>query len=47
MKKMLKDKEISEDDEKRALKSVQEITDGHVKQLDELLAKKEQELMTV
>ena len=47
LKKLLKDKEISEDDEKRALKSVQEITDEHVKQLDELLAKKERELMTV
>ncbi len=47
LKKMLKDKEISEDDEKRALKSVQELTDEHIKQIDELLKKKEQELMTV
>jgi ribosome recycling factor len=47
LKKLMKDKEISEDDEKRALKSVQESTDEHIKQLDELLAKKEKELMTV
>jgi ribosome recycling factor len=47
LKKLLKDKEISEDDEKRALKSVQELTDEHVKQLDEMMKKKEEELMTV
>ena len=47
LKKLLKDKEISEDDEKRALKSVQEITDEHIKQLDEFFTKKEQELLTV
>ncbi len=47
LKKLMKDKEISEDDEKRALKSVQESTDEHIKQLDELLQKKEKELMTV
>jgi ribosome recycling factor len=47
LRKLLKDKEISEDDEKRALKSVQELTDEHVKQLDEMMKKKEQELMTV
>jgi ribosome recycling factor len=47
LKKMLKDKEISEDDEKRALKEVQEITDEHVKKADEIVKKKDQELMTV
>jgi ribosome recycling factor len=47
LKKMLKDKEISEDDEKRALKEVQELTDEHVKKVDEIVKKKEQELMTV
>ena len=47
LKKMLKQKEISEDDEKRTLKSIQEITDEHIKKLDELMKKKEQELMTV
>lgn len=47
LKKMLKDKEISEDDEKRALKEVQDLTDGHVKKADEIAKKKEDELMTV
>jgi len=47
LKKLLKDKEISEDDEKRALKEIQELTDGHVKKIDETVKKKEQELMTV
>jgi ribosome recycling factor len=47
LKKRLKQKEISEDEEKRALKSVQELTDEHIKKLDEMLKKKEQELMTV
>ncbi len=47
LKKMLKDKEISEDDEKRALKDVQDLTDAHVKKVDEIVKNKEQELMTV
>ncbi len=47
LKKMLKDKEISEDEEKRALKEVQELTDLHVKKADEIVKKKDQELMTV
>jgi ribosome recycling factor len=47
LKKRLKQKDISEDDEKRALKSVQELTDEHIKKLDEMMKKKEQELMTV
>lgn len=47
LKKLLKDKEISEDDEKRALKEVQDLTDEHVKKVDDIVAKKEQELMTV
>ena len=47
LKKMLKDKEISEDDERRALKEVQQLTDLHVKKADEIVKKKDQELMTV
>jgi ribosome recycling factor len=47
LKKLLKDKEISEDDEKRALKEVQDLTDAHIKKVDEAVKKKEQELMTV
>jgi ribosome recycling factor len=47
LKKLLKDKEISEDEEKRALKEVQDLTDAHIKKVDEVVKKKDQELMTV
>ena len=42
---MLKEHEISEDDEKRALDEVQKITDQHVKAIDDLQHKKDQELL--
>lgn len=42
-----KDGDISEDDEKRGLKAVQDLTDEYVKKIDELLAKKEAEIMEV
>jgi ribosome recycling factor len=45
LKKMLKDHEISEDDEKRALDEVQKITDQHIKAIDDLQQKKDQELL--
>ena len=45
LKKLLKDHKISEDDEKRALEEVQKITDQHVKMIDELQQKKDQELL--
>ena len=45
LKKMLKDHEISEDEEKRALDEVQKVTDQHIKGIDELQAKKDQELL--
>jgi ribosome recycling factor len=45
LKKMLKDHQISEDDEKRALEEVQKITDQHIKGVDELQQKKDQELL--
>lgn len=47
LKKMLKDKDISEDDEKRALKDVQQLTDEHIKKADEIVNKKEEELLTI
>jgi len=40
-------KSITEDDEKRGLKIIQDLTDGHVKAIDEMLAKKEKEIMEV
>ena len=45
LKKMLKDHQISEDDEKRALEEVQKVTDAHVKSVDDLQQKKDQELL--
>ena len=35
----------SEDDERRGLEEVQKITDGHIKLIDELQKKKDQELL--
>jgi ribosome recycling factor len=45
VKKLLKDKLISEDDERRAHDEVQKLTDGHIKKVDELAKAKEKELM--
>jgi ribosome recycling factor len=47
LKSLLKDKEISEDDERRAADEVQKVTDTYVKKIDEVLADKEKELMEV
>ena len=47
LKKLLKDKKISEDEEKDGLGKIQQLTDKHVKQIDELAHKKEQEIMQV
>jgi ribosome recycling factor len=45
LKKMLKDHQISEDDEKRAIAEVQKITDLHIKSIDDLQQKKDAELL--
>ncbi len=42
---LLKSKDISEDDNRRAEQDIQKITDDHVKQTDEMVALKEQELL--
>ena len=47
LKTLQKDKEISEDDERRAVDEIQKITDSFVKKIDEVLAEKEKELMEV
>ena len=39
--------DVSEDDVRRAEKTLQEMTDAHVHKIDELLAKKEEELLEV
>lgn len=47
LKKLVKDKEISEDDERRAQDSVQKLTDQYVAEVDKLIAQKESEIMKV
>ena len=47
LKKMVKDKACSEDDERRAQDDIQKLTDKYVKQIDGLQAEKEKEVMTV
>ena len=47
LKSLLKDKAISEDDERRAQDDVQKLTDRFVVEIDRLLTVKEQEIMTV
>jgi len=43
----VKEKEISEDDERRGQESVQKLTDKYVAEIDKLLAEKEHELMQI
>ena len=45
LKKLMKDHKISEDEEKRALEDVQKVTDAHIKMIDDLQHKKDQELL--
>ncbi|MDH3714598.1 MAG: ribosome recycling factor [Gammaproteobacteria bacterium] len=47
LKELLKEKEISEDDDRRAEDSVQKLTDQFVAEMDNLLQVKEQELLEV
>lgn len=47
LKGLVKEKLISEDDERRGLEIIQKLTDQHVKEIDEVLAKKEEDLMTI
>ena len=47
LKDLQKDKEISEDDERRASEDIQKLTDSYVKRVEELLAAKETDLMEV
>ena len=47
VKKLVKDKLASEDDQKRAETDVQKFTDKHIAEIDTLVAAKEQEIMAV
>ncbi|MET0985624.1 MAG: ribosome recycling factor [Steroidobacteraceae bacterium] len=47
LKDMLKEKLVSQDDDRRAQEDVQKLTDKHVAEIDQVLAEKEKELMQV
>lgn len=47
VKKLEKDKAVSEDDAKRQSEDIQKATDGFIKKVDELLAQKEKDVMKV
>ena len=47
LKKILKSKEIGEDEEKSSEKNIQLITDDHIKVVDEKVSLKEKEIMTI
>jgi len=47
VKELLKDKDISEDDDRRAQDLIQKLTDQHVAEVDKILAQKETDLMQV
>ena len=47
LKRMLKSHEVSEDDEKHGIAEVQKLTDQHIEQINEVLKKKEADIMQV
>lgn len=47
LKKLLKDKLISEDEERRALDDVQKMTDGHIQKVDQASKTKEKDILEV
>ena len=47
VKKLVKDKQASEDDERRATDEIQKFTDRYIAEVDKLVASKEQDIMAV
>jgi ribosome recycling factor len=47
VKELLKEKEITEDDDRRAHDEIQQLTDKHIEVVDKVVAEKEQELLEV
>lgn len=47
VKRLVKDKQVSEDEQKRSEAEIQKLTDKHVATIDQLVAAKEQEVMAV
>ncbi|WP_300923476.1 ribosome-recycling factor, partial [Turicimonas muris] len=44
---LVKEKEISEDEQRRAETEIQKLTDKYITEVDKLVAEKEKEIMTV
>ena len=47
LKELLKAKQVSEDEDRRAEETIQKLTDRYVAEIDKLIAEKEKEVMTV
>jgi len=47
IKKLVKDKEASEDDQKRSEADIQKVTDQHIAEIDALVVSKEKDIMEV
>jgi len=47
LKRLLKDKQVSEDDERHAQQDVQKLTDRFIAEIDKVLAAKESDLMAI
>jgi ribosome recycling factor len=47
IKKALKDKKITEDDEKRSMDEIQKLTDGEIKKMEDMAKAKEKEIMEI
>ena len=47
IKKAMKDKKISEDEEKRSLEEIQKLTDDEIKKMEDLSKGKEKEVMAI
>ena len=47
VKELLKEKEISQDDERKAQEEIQKLTDRHIGEIDQQLAAKEKEILQV
>jgi ribosome recycling factor len=47
IKKAMKDKKITEDDEKRAMDEIQKLTDGEIKKMEDMSRGKEKEVMEI
>ena len=47
IKKALKDKKISEDEEKRSMDEIQKLTDGEIKKMEDMCKAKEKEVMEI